>query len=61
MTRRNNQFATVALANKTAQIVWSLMTNGERYRQTVVAEYKTRRAVAYELGKREWEQIHQAG
>jgi transposase len=28
--------AAVALANKTARMVWALMTSGERYREPVV-------------------------
>ncbi|MGY2996770.1 hypothetical protein ACVWWD_005577 [Mesorhizobium sp. URHB0026] len=29
--------AAVALANKTARMVWALMTGGERYREPVIA------------------------
>jgi transposase len=37
MQRRPAKVAAVALANKTARIIWALMTNGERYREPVVA------------------------
>lgn len=37
MQRRSAKVAAVALANKTARIVWALMTNGERYREPTVA------------------------
>jgi transposase len=33
MQRRSTKVAAVALANKTARIVWALMTSGERYRE----------------------------
>ena len=35
--RRTIKVAAVALANKTARMVWALMTSGERYREPVVA------------------------
>jgi len=37
MTRRTTKVAAVALANKTARMVWALMTNGERYREPIIA------------------------
>ena len=37
MQRRSTKVAAVALANKTARIVWALMTSGERYREPAVA------------------------
>lgn len=36
MTRRTAKVAAVALANKTARMVWALMTSGERYREPVI-------------------------
>ena len=33
MQRRSTKVAAVALANKTARIIWALMTSGERYRE----------------------------
>ena len=35
--RRATKVAAVALANKTARVVWALMTSGERYREPAVA------------------------
>ncbi|MER8492247.1 IS110 family transposase, partial [Mesorhizobium australicum] len=37
MARRTAKVAAVALANKTARMVWALMTNGERCREPVIA------------------------
>ena len=37
MARRTTKVAAVALANKTARMVWALMTGGERYREPVIA------------------------
>ena len=37
MARRSVKVAAVALANKTARMVWALMTSGERYREPAVA------------------------
>jgi transposase len=37
MQRRSTKVAAVALANKTARIIWALMTSGERYREPAVA------------------------
>lgn len=37
MTRRTPKVAAVALANKTARMVWALMTSGERYREPIAA------------------------
>jgi transposase len=37
MTRRAKKVAAVALANKTARMVWALMTSGEHYREPQVA------------------------
>jgi transposase len=38
MARRSVKVAAVALANKTARMIWALMTSGERYREpTVIA------------------------
>ncbi|CAM3285157.1 Putative transposase y4pF/y4sB [Sphingomonas antarctica] len=36
MARRSVKVAAVALANKTARMVWALMTSGERYREPAV-------------------------
>jgi len=36
MSRRTTKVAAVALANKTARIVWALTTGGERYREPVI-------------------------
>ena len=36
LVRRATKVAAVALANKTARMVWALMTSGERYREPVV-------------------------
>ncbi|MGA7327955.1 MAG: IS110 family transposase, partial [Rhodomicrobium sp.] len=36
MQRRSTKVAAVALANKTARIIWALMTSGERYREPIV-------------------------
>ena len=35
LARRTTKIAAVALANKTARIIWAIMTNGERYREPV--------------------------
>jgi hypothetical protein len=35
LARRTTKVAAVALANKTARIIWAIMTNGERYREPV--------------------------
>ena len=37
LARRAKKIAAVALANKTARMVWALMTSGERYRDPTVA------------------------
>lgn len=37
LSRRATKVAAVALANKTARMVWALMTSGERYREPAVA------------------------
>ena len=37
MQRRSTKVAAVALANKTARIIWALMTSGERYREPTPA------------------------
>jgi len=37
MQRRSTKVAAVALANKTARIIWALMTSGERYHEPAVA------------------------
>jgi transposase len=37
MQRRSTKVAAVALANKTARIIWALMTSGERYREPAIA------------------------
>ena len=37
MARRTTKVAAVALANKTARMIWALMTGGERYREPVIA------------------------
>ena len=36
LARRTTKVAAVALANKTARIIWAIMTSGERYREPVV-------------------------
>ena len=36
MARRPAKLAAVALANKTARVVWAIMTSGERYREPVL-------------------------
>jgi transposase len=38
MQRRSTKVAAVALANKTARIIWALMTSGEHYRELVAQE-----------------------
>jgi transposase len=35
LVRRTTKVAAVALANKTARIIWAIMTTGERYREPV--------------------------
>src|SRR4029453_16085776 len=35
LARRTTKVAAVALANKTARIIWAIMTTGERYREPV--------------------------
>jgi transposase len=37
MLRRTTKVAAVALANKTARMVWALVTGGERYREPIIA------------------------
>lgn len=59
MARRTTKVAAVALANKTARMVWALMTSGERRREPVIAW--TRRGNADEVGKGGQELMHQAG
>ena len=36
MARRTTKVATVALANKTARMIWAIMTSGEAYREPVL-------------------------
>ena len=36
LARRTTRVATVALANKTARIVWAIMSTGEAYREPVL-------------------------
>ena len=36
LRRRTTKVATVALANKTARIVWAIMSTGEAYREPVL-------------------------
>jgi len=38
MQRRTTKVAAVALANKTARIIWALMTSGERYREPAATD-----------------------
>ena len=38
LARRTTKVAAVALANKTARMVWAIMTSGERYREPVAAD-----------------------
>jgi transposase len=38
LARRATKVAAVALANKTARMVWALMTSGERYREPTVVQ-----------------------
>ena len=33
MARRTTKIAAVALANKTARMIWAIMTSGEAYRE----------------------------
>jgi hypothetical protein len=33
LARKTTKIAAIALANKTARLVWALMTSGERYRE----------------------------
>jgi len=37
LARRTPKVAAVALANKTARMVWAIMTSGERYREPLAA------------------------
>ena len=37
LARRTPKVAAVALANKTARMIWAIMTSGERYREPVAA------------------------
>ncbi|MFD0917311.1 transposase, partial [Pseudahrensia aquimaris] len=37
LERKSVRLATVAMANKTARIVWAVLTNGEPYRETRTA------------------------
>lgn len=37
LVRRKPKVAAVALANKTARVVWAIMTNGSRYREPIAA------------------------
>jgi transposase len=37
MARRTTKIAAVALANKTARMIWAIMTSGEAYREPVLA------------------------
>jgi transposase len=37
MAQRSAKIAAVALANKTARMVWALMTSGKRYREPIIA------------------------
>ena len=36
MARRTTKIAAVALANKTARMIWAIMTSGEAYREPTV-------------------------
>jgi transposase len=36
MARRTSKIAAVALANKTARMIWAIMTSGESYREPVL-------------------------
>ncbi|MFD0914783.1 transposase, partial [Pseudahrensia aquimaris] len=38
LERKSVRLATVAMANKTARIVWAVLTNGEPYRETHIAK-----------------------
>jgi transposase len=38
LARRATKVAAVALANKTARVVWALMTSGERYREPAIVQ-----------------------
>lgn len=37
LERKSVRLATVAMANKTARVVWAVLTSGEPYRQTQAA------------------------
>jgi len=37
LARRTTKIAAVALANKTARMIWAIMTTGERYREPSAA------------------------
>lgn len=36
LSRKPPRLATIAMANKTARIVWAVLTKGEEYRQPIV-------------------------
>jgi transposase len=36
MARRTTKIAAVALANKTARMIWAIMTSGQAYRESVL-------------------------
>ncbi len=52
LARRTPKVAAVALANKTARMVWAIMTRGERYREPAAAE---RSGPAARCGPPTWE------
>ena len=60
MARRTTKVAAVALANKTARMVWAIMTSGERYREPSHRIERDRRAIADEVGKGRQEVMRQS-
>ena len=66
LARTATKHAAIALANKTARIVWALMTSGESYRDPGPVSFGCRviaasRRQADEVGKARRELMHKAG